>query len=184
MINDKFHKGINVNQGVWYTGSLFNRASPKRYYFYFASSRSHKCLSTTVIAILYLSLCFSLIVHARNYLYRRKYTYIYFTKWLALETKRVEYILPDIVRHLVSFVPDNPRTYFSAISLITSRHGSFICIIRTNIRPAGIRAVNERIIARSYRMSNLIFVIVSAKRESISLSLSLWLVTIALRTDQ
>jgi len=38
----KFHKRINVNQGVSYTDSLFNRASSKRNYFYRAK-RSHKC---------------------------------------------------------------------------------------------------------------------------------------------
>jgi len=67
----KFHKRINVNQGVWYTGSLFNRASSKRNYFYRAK-RSYKCFQETIIAILCSLFCFNLIAHARNYVYRQQ----------------------------------------------------------------------------------------------------------------
>lgn len=97
---------------------------------------------------------------------------IYFTKLLAVRNEAcgIYCTLSDIVRHLVSFVPDNPCTYFSAISLITSRHGSFICIIRTNIRPAGIRArsTNERRLFISHVESHFRYRVVSTKAIDLS----------------
>jgi hypothetical protein len=62
----------------------------------------------------------------------------------------VEYIV-HVACHMVSFVSDKPCTYFLAISLIASRHGSFIRIIRANIRPVRICAVNERRLVRIAR---------------------------------
>lgn len=71
------------------------------------------------------------------------------------------------------------RAYSSVISLITSRHGSFICINRTNVpsrrAPRStdeLPTMNERTNAEKLSLrfaSSLIFVIVSPRRKSISI---------------
>lgn len=84
-----------------------------------------------------------------------------------------EYIV-HAVCHLVSFVPDKPCIYFLAISLITYRHGSFICIIRTNIRPVRICAVNERrLVHIARRESHFRYRVVSLKEIDLHIFLRL-----------
>lgn len=127
---------------------------------------AHKCFSRrenrkTVIAILRSLFCFRLIAHARNYVYRRQK---YFAN--CSHQRRSYGIYCPRNERLVSFVLGNLRTYFSAISLITSRHGSFICIIRTNIHCGFARSTNVSVYTcRTYisRTSYLIFAIVSSR---------------------
>lgn len=166
-----------MNRGVWYTDGLFNWTSSKHNYFY-RTKHSYKCFSgqrQTIIAILFCVLYFVLAWSPMP-----EITYIDDENILQIVRikRRGCGIYCPRNEHPVSFVPGNLRTYFSAISLITSRHGSFICIIRTNIQYGFARSTNEKawtytLVHISHVVSHFRYRVISTKE--IDLHIFLWL---------